>query len=149
MNRPILKALLASCLLLLSAPSLADDRSRYAPQHVGAETGWRLGHERLQGGFAIYQRQGSAWLRMPGAALAVADGWVLGSQREDGGFAIYRWNGHGWDQAPGGAVRIGGSYRQPWVINDRGQRFEWTGVDWLPSHLARRPDRLYSRRASR
>ena len=28
---------------------------------------------------------------------------------------------------PGTAVEIGGSYRQPWVVNDRGIRFVWTG----------------------
>ena len=68
--------------------------------------------------------------RVPGSAIAVADGWVLGSKRESGGFAIYRWNGRDWDQAPGGAVEIGGSYRRPWVINNRGQRFTWNGSDW-------------------
>lgn len=146
MNRPICNTLLAICLLLLSVPTLADHRPLRVLPHAAEETGWRLSHERLQNGFAIYRRQGHAWYRMPGAAIAVADGWVLGSQREDGGFAIFRWNGHGWDQAPGAAVRIGGSYRQPWVINDRGQHFEWDGYDWRPSHQARRPDQLYSRR---
>lgn len=91
--------------------------------------GWRLG-ERTRGGYAIYRRSGRGWYRVPGAGIDIADGWVLGSKRETGGYAIYRWNGRGWDQAPGGAVEIGGSYRQPWVVNNLGQRFTWNGYDW-------------------
>lgn len=107
-----------------SATALADDRDHRFGGVRGGDS-WRLG-ERVRGGYAIYHRG----YRVPGAAIAIADGWVLGSGRESGGYAIYRWNGRAWDQAPGGAVKIGGSYRQPWVINNRGQRFIWNGYDW-------------------
>lgn len=94
--------------------------------------GWRLG-ERNRDGYSIYRRDRGNWYRVPGSAVAVGDGWVLGNKRESGGYAIYRWNGYGWDQAPGGAVQIGGSYNRPWVVNNRGQRFNWNGYDWSPS----------------
>lgn len=116
---------LASALLVLTlvpAPAQADDRGF---RDRGNSVAWRLG-ERHRDGYAIYR----GGCRVPGSAIAEADGWVLGSKRESGGFAIYRWNGRDWDQAPGGAVEIGGSYRRPWVINNRGQRFTWNGSDW-------------------
>lgn len=113
----------AAFFLFASAMSLADERN---PRFEGARgDGWRLG-ERVRDGYAIYHRG----YRVPGAAIAIADGWVLGTKRESGGYAIYRWNGHSWDQAPGGAVKIGGTYRRPWVINNRGQRYIWNGYDW-------------------
>lgn len=121
----------ATFFLFATGSVLADDRD-HRDRHViaaGAADGWRLG-ERTRGGFAIYRRAGRGWYRVPGAAVDIADGWVLGTKRESGGYAIYRWNGRGWDQAPGGAVQIGGSYRRPWVVNNRGQRFTWNGYDW-------------------
>ncbi|MFT4862751.1 MAG: hypothetical protein ACI95C_001975 [Pseudohongiellaceae bacterium] len=78
----------------------------------------------------IFHWNGRDWDRLPGSATAVADGWVIGTNREPGGYGIFRWNGRRWEQAPGGAVAIGGSYRRPWVINDRNQRFVWNGYDW-------------------
>lgn len=111
-------------LLLMADVAQAADRSGNA--------GWRLG-ERSRDGYTIYRRDRGNWYRVPGSAIAVGDGWVLGNKRESGGYAIYRWNGRGWDQAPGGAVEIGGSYSRPWVINNRGQRFNWNGYDWNPS----------------
>lgn len=117
----------AAVFLFASATALADDRGGRYDNARGSD-GWRLG-ERVRGGYAIYHRGH----RVPGAAIDIADGWVLGTQRESGGYAIYRWNGRGWDQAPGGAVQIGGSYRNPWVVNNRGQRFSWNGYDWEPS----------------
>lgn len=113
----------AAFFLFASSAVLANDRDY---RFEGARgDGWRLG-ERVRGGYAIYHRGH----RLPGAAIEIADGWVLGTKRESGGYAIYRWNGHSWDQAPGGAVKIGGSYRQPWVVNNRGQRYIWNGFDW-------------------
>ncbi len=118
---------LAAVFFFASATALADDRGgRY--DTVRGSDGWRLG-ERVRGGYAIYHRGH----RVPGSAIDIADGWVLGAKRESGGYAIYRWNGRNWDQAPGGAVQIGGSYRNPWVVNNRGQRFSWNGYDWEPS----------------
>jgi len=104
----------AALFMFASGTALAD--------HSG---GWRLG-ERVDGGYAIYHRG----YRVPGSAVGLGDGWVLGTKRESGGYAIYRWNGRDWDQAPGGAVEIGGTYRRPWVVNNRGQRFTWNGYDW-------------------
>ena len=121
--------------VLTTTAAMADDRGgRY--HSVRGGDGWRLG-ERVRGGFAIYHRG----YRVPGAAISIADGWVLGTKRESGGYAIYRWNGRDWDQAPGGAVEIGGSYNNPWVVNNRGQRYSWNGYDWEPGFRAKRIDR--------
>ncbi|MEX2470011.1 MAG: hypothetical protein WD396_09665 [Pseudohongiellaceae bacterium] len=136
--------LMTMALLLLGATSAhADDRDgRYIR---GDSDGWRLG-ERVRDGYAIYRRSGRGWYRVPGSAIDLADGWALGSRRESGGYAIYRWNGRGWDQAPGGAVEIGGSYRRPWVINNRGQRYLWNGYEWRPDYGFHQPrDKRYAR----
>ena len=118
--------LAATAVLLLTATTVqANDRGF----RDNGNAAWRLG-ERNRDGYSIYRRQGGNWYRVPGSGIAVGDGWVLGNKRENGGYAIYRWNGHDWDQAPGGAVEIGGTYNRPWVINDRGQRFNWNGYDW-------------------
>lgn len=88
---------------------------------------------------------------MQGYANAVADGWVIGTDRRSGGYGIYRWNGDSFDRMPGGAVEIGGSYERPWVINNRGERFEWAGRDWREvrsyrsQHNERRDERHYDR----
>jgi len=82
--------------------------------------------------------------------VAVGDGWVLGTDRHTGGYGIYRWNGFSWSRMPGAAVRIGGSYRQPWVINDSGTRYVWNGYEWRVDRNTRydgrdRDDRRYRR----
>jgi len=95
---------------------------------------WRLGNYRGgNGGYEIlFQPSGRGrWQRAPGEAMAIGDGWVLGTDRHNGGYGIYRWNGYDWNRMPGAAVRIGGSYRQPWVENDRGIRYVWNGYDWM------------------
>jgi hypothetical protein len=52
---------------------------------------------------------------------------------------------------PGGAVEIDGSYNRPLVINNRGERFEWTGRDWREvrgygsNRSERREERHYDR----
>lgn len=86
---------------------------------------WRLGDHNQ-----IYHRTNRGWQRVQGFAIDVADGWVIGTDRRSGGYGIYRWNGYSFDRMPGGAVEIGGSYKRPWVINNRGERFEWAGRDW-------------------
>ncbi|MCG8415839.1 MAG: hypothetical protein MI746_16615 [Pseudomonadales bacterium] len=130
MKKALLGIATLSMLLLGVGTAQADDHGFRDQSRSG--TGWRLG-ERNRDGYAIYRRQGGNWYRVPGSGIAVADGWVLGSKRESGGYAIYRWNGYDWDQAPGGAVEIGGTYNRPWVINNRGQRFDWNGYDWYRS----------------
>ncbi len=86
---------------------------------------WRLGPHNQ-----ILMRTDRGWRRVPGSAIDVGDGWVIGTDRRPGGFGIYRWNGRQFDRVPGGAVEIGGSFQNPWVVNNRGERFEWTGRDW-------------------
>ncbi len=116
----IRSALLAT--LLLSAVShvqAGGPRDRFG----GGE--WRLGNHNQ-----IFYRTDRGWQRVQGTAIDVADGWVIGTDRRNGGFGIYRWNGRRFDRMPGGAVDIGGSYECPWVVNNRGERFEWTGRDW-------------------
>jgi len=97
---------------------------------------WRLGAHN-----EILMRTDRGWRRVPGSAIAVGDGWVIGTDRRPGGYGIYRWNGRKFDRMPGAAVQIGGSYHSPWVINDRGVRFEWTGRDWREVRAYRQPRR--------
>lgn len=132
MTRKSLLLLVASTLIFGAMSAAANDGPS---RGFSGHDGWRLG-EPVRGGYAIYRHTGRGWYRVPGAAIQIADGWALGAGRESGGYAIYRWNGHDWDQAPGGAVRIGGSYQQPWVVNNRGQRFIWNGYDWRPEFNA-------------
>lgn len=135
MKTALFGLLTASLLMFGSVPAEADDRGFRGND---SNAGWRLG-ERTRDGYAIYRRDRGNWYRVPGAAIAVADGWVLGAKRENGGYSIYRWNGYGWDQAPGGAVEIGGSYARPWVVNNRGERFDWNGYDWNRAGYVGRP----------
>ena len=90
---------------------------------------WRLGSRN-----EIYIRHPGerAWRLVAGSARMLGDGWAIGTDRVYGGFGIYRWNGYAWERAPGAAVEIHGSYLNPWVVNDRGERFSWNGYDWNP-----------------
>lgn len=99
-----------------------DDRDDW---RGGGRSEWRIGDHNQ-----IYHRTDRGWQRVQGSAIDVGDGWVIGTDRRNGGYGIYRWNGRRFDRMPGGAVEIGGSYERPWVINNRGERFEWTGHDW-------------------
>jgi hypothetical protein len=116
-----MKGLLISAVLLSSlalAPVAEADPN-------GLE--WRMG----RGSEIWYRHPGDRdWRRAPGSARAVHDGWVIGTDRRNGGFGIYRWNGYGWIRTGGAGIEIGGSYNNPWVINDRGERFSWTGYGW-------------------
>jgi hypothetical protein len=116
MKHLLLPAFLIAALL---APSFA------AADGHGLE--WRRG-----GGHDVWYRApgNSKWNRAPGTAMDVADGWVIGTDRRNGGYSIYRWDGRKWHRMPGAGVRIGGSYYSPWVVNDRGERFTWTGYGW-------------------
>ena len=100
---------------------------------------WRLGE-----GYRIFHRDhhDRDWRRVPGSATDVGDGWVIGTDRRNGGYGIYRWDGRSWHRMPGAGVEIGGSYDSPWVINDRGERFSWTGYGWREeANFGRRNDR--------
>lgn len=135
MKHLLLPAFLATALLL---PAFAS-----ADPH-GLE--WRRGS-----GYDIWYRSpGSNWRRAPGTAIDVADGWVIGTDRRSGGYSIYRWDGHRWHRMPGAGVRIGGSYYNPWVVNDRGERFTWTGYGWREEpNFGRRDDRRNDRHDNR
>jgi hypothetical protein len=71
-----------------------------------------------------------AFTQLTGTARDVTDGWVIGTDTQGSGFGIYRWDGTGWTKTPGSAVRIGGTYRMPWAVNDINQTFRWTGSTW-------------------
>ncbi len=118
MKRLLLPALLLAGLAL--QPSLA------AADNNGLE--WRRGN-----GYDIWYRYPGEhnWRRAPGSARDVSDGWVIGTARKRGGYAIYRWDGRKWHEMPGAAVSIGGGYYNPWVVNDRGERFSWNGYTWV------------------
>tara|TARA_B100000959_G_scaffold248555_1_gene275543 strand:- start:15120 stop:15593 length:474 start_codon:yes stop_codon:yes gene_type:complete len=120
MKNTYLKLVLAICIVGFSVAASARDRD------FGG--GWRLGNGHDH--YGIYRWDGRGYKRMPGSATDVGDGWVIGTDRRNGGYGIYRWSGRNWQRVNGGAVRIGGTYEQPWVINNRGQQFFWNGYDW-------------------
>lgn len=124
-HHPIKSLVVNSALILtiLFAAASAAQADNARDSYRGNE--WRLGNHNQ-----IFQRTARGWQRMPGSAIAVAEGWVIGTDRRNGGYGIYRWNGYRFDRMPGAAVDIGGSFEHPWVINNRGERFEWTGRDW-------------------
>lgn len=134
MKRLLIPALLLAGLALQPALALADGN--------GAE--WRSGG----GSDAWYRYPGEQnWRRAPGSARDVGDGWVIGTDRRNGGYSIYRWDGRRWHRMPGAGVRIGGNYYNPWVVNDRGERFSWNGYGWVEEpNFSRRNDRENGRR---
>ncbi|MBE9067190.1 hypothetical protein IQ260_11035 [Leptolyngbya cf. ectocarpi LEGE 11479] len=74
----------------------------------------------------------SFWRQLPGSAIDVADGWVIGTGANPigGGYNIYRWNGTSWQEMPGYAVRIGGTYNNPYVVNNENEIYWWDGFAW-------------------
>jgi opacity protein-like surface antigen len=135
-----MKKLYLGALLLasLAAPLAANADDDYRGRGNPGAMEWRAD------GYAIlYRYPGDRrWQRAPGSARDVGDGWVLGTDRRNGGYGIYRWNGRGWSRMPGSGVDIGGSFNNPWVINDRGERFSWTGYGWQQERgNGRRDDR--------
>lgn len=73
----------------------------------------------------IFQWSGSDWKAMPGSATDVGDGWVIGTERIGGDYGIWRWSNGNWQQMPGHALHIGGTNKQPLVVNSQGQIFSW------------------------
>lgn len=121
--------LVMALLLLAVSQAMADEpRDRAFNSSFVRDSGnnaWRLGEHNQ-----IYHRTDRGWRRVQGSAIDVADGWVIGTDRRSGGYGVYRWNGYRFERMPGGGVEIGGTYEHPWVINNRGERFEWNGRDW-------------------
>jgi glycosyltransferase involved in cell wall biosynthesis len=92
---------------------------------------WQLGEPLGSGRKIMYRiKDDHRWLQAPSAAHAVADGWMLGITPCHGGYDIYRWHGWDWSRMPGGATQIGGTYEQPWVINDSGTCYLWENGKW-------------------
>ncbi len=129
MKKLLIPALLLASLVLQPSVAAADNN--------GIE--WRSGNR----SDIWYRYPGdNNWRRAPGSAREVGDGWVIGTDRRNGGYSIYRWDGRKWHRMPGSGVRIGGGYYDPWVVNDRGERFRWTGSDWRQEpNFDRRDDR--------
>ena len=77
----------------------------------------------------IYQKRGSGWNRMPGAARDIAAGadgsvWIIGTDVRGDGFGIYRWNDRDWSRVDGAARRIAVDRDgNPWVVNSKGNIF--------------------------
>lgn len=121
----------------------ADDDDRNRRSWSGADAlDWRLGAGRGDYGQEIFYRVPGdrRWHRAPGRATDLSDGWVLGTDRRNGGYGIYRWNGRDWQRMPGAGVDIGGSFQNPWVVNERGERFVWSGYQWREDANYRRRD---------
>ncbi len=86
----------------------------------------------------IYRWGNKHWERVPGKAVDIGVGangsvFVLGTRRVPGGYEIYKWNNkkRNWDRIPGGAVRIDvDDTGSPWVVNDAGGIYKWTGNRW-------------------
>lgn len=124
------RSLIVIALVLVAASQAMADGRRdhsfgYSYGRNESAHDWKLGDH-----YRIYRFTGRGWQRVEGSATDVGDGWVIGTDRRDGGYGIYRWNGYRFTRMPGAGVRIGGSYEHPWVINDRGERYEWNGRDW-------------------
>lgn len=132
MKRQLNSTIFAAALVALPLLAQAEHGQEVSRGFAARDLQWRLGPAVSRVGHEIlYKVPGDRrWRRAPGEAVDVADGWVIGTDRRNGGYSIYRWNGFNWDRAPGAGVDIGGSYNNPWVINDRGERFAWNGYDW-------------------
>lgn len=78
------------------------------------------------------------WVRLPGTARDIgvgADGdtWIIGTEGRRGGYAIRRWDERRgeWRDVSGAGVRIDvGPSGSPWVVNDRGGIYRFTGGSW-------------------
>jgi hypothetical protein len=117
--------------VLLLASLAAPLAANADDDHRGRGFGSNAMEWRSEGLAILYRYPGDRrWQRAPGSARDVGDGWVIGTDRRNGGYGIYRWNGRGWSRMPGSGVDIGGSFNNPWVVNDRGERFSWTGYGW-------------------
>lgn len=140
MKKVYLLVVLLAGLALQPVVTQAGDHDRRLPVYAG-NMEWRLGASHRGRGSEIYYRLPGErrWIRAPGAALDLGDGWVIGTDRRNGGYGIYRWAGRDWQRMPGAGVQIGGSYHNPWVINDRGERFSWTGSGWRQEASRGRP----------
>lgn len=75
----------------------------------------------------VFRWNGLAWAPRPGVVASdVGDGFVVSTTPTAGGFEMFRWDSTGWVKLPGGGVRVGGTYKFPWVVNDLNQIFRWT-----------------------
>jgi hypothetical protein len=84
------------------------------------------------------------WSTIPtprgGSVRSIGSGWAVGSDPVgNGDFGIYRWVpsqnfAHGsWTEVPGGAQTISVDLNgTPWIVNQAGQVWKWTGSNWAP-----------------
>lgn len=77
----------------------------------------------------------AVWTQLQGQAVDAGAGgnalWVIGTNQVPGGYGLHRWDGKAFVPASGGAVRIDvGPDGKPWVVNNAGQIFRWTGTAW-------------------
>jgi hypothetical protein len=78
----------------------------------------------------------AVWTQLPGEALDVGASanalWVVGTNPVPGGYGLHRWDGKTFVPASGGALRIDlDPNGNPWVVNNAGQIFRWTGSAWV------------------
>jgi hypothetical protein len=102
----------------------------------GGGTAWVIGNNPVNGGYGVWQLQGSAWVsdafQGGGVRLAVGnDGqpWVVNSWG-----AIYQRSSSGWNGYPGGATDLGiGSDGSAWVIGTTPAAGGGGIYRWIPS----------------
>lgn len=142
MKKIYLQVMLLAMLAVQPMLANADHDKRRQDRSGTSALEWRLGAARGWQGHEIYYRHAGdrQWRRAPGSAIDLSDGWVIGTDRRNGGYGIYRWNGHDWQRMPGAGVDIGGTFHSPRVINERGERFSWTGFQWREESNFRRND---------
>lgn len=78
----------------------------------------------------------AVWTQLQGQAIDVGASanalWVIGTNPVPGGFGLHRWDGKSFVPASGGAVRIDlDPNGNPWVVNDGGKVFRWSGSSWV------------------
>jgi Tectonin domain len=85
----------------------------------------------------IYRHDGTAWVKMPGAANDVGCGsdgsvYIIGTAAFPGGYKIYKWNGGDWNEVGGqGGIRVDvGNDGNAWVVTEKGSIHQRVGNLW-------------------
>ncbi|MDP1613754.1 MAG: hypothetical protein Q8M11_22055 [Sulfuritalea sp.] len=117
---------------MLAMSGLADPSSAQAIQIQNYVDGKTPAPVALQQGVL----SAKTWSLLPGSAVDVAASanalWVIGTNPVPGGYGLHRWDGKSFVAASGGAVRIDlDPQGNPWVVNNAGKAFRWTGTAWV------------------